>query len=396
MIDNQKVRKDFPFLESGLIYFDNAATSQKPRQVIEKLGTFYEKHNANVHRGVYRLSEEATVLYENARKHISSFMNALPEEVIFTKNTTESLNLLAYSLKKSLRAGDEIVLTRLEHHSNLVPWQQVCKETGAILRYIELDKEGNIDFPSAEKMITKKTRIVATTYISNVLGTIVPVKEIVRLAGKAGAISIIDAAQAAPHMPIDVRDIGCDFLAFSAHKMLGPTGLGILYGKKERLESLPPFLFGGDMIESVTYENATWNLLPWKFEAGTPPFAEAVMCSAAIHYLEGIGMENIHLHEESLVREAMEQWKTVPGLRIIGPKKRAGIISFTIDGMHHLDSVALLDKENIAVRAGHHCAMPLMHHLGLKGSVRASFYLYNTKEEIKAVTKVLKKIQKIR
>ncbi len=387
-ISKINVRHDFPIL-TNIIYLDNSSTTQKPKQVIEAIKTYYEEENANVHRGIYTLSLKATMAYEKAHELVARFIHARFEEVIFTSGTTESLNLLAYSLGKklpsgkTLQPGDEIILTEMEHHSNLVPWQQLAKEKGCILKFIPITPEFRLDMQKARELITPKTKIVAVTHMSNVLGTINPVQEIAALAHAQGALCIVDAAQSVPHMPVDVKKLDCDFLAFSGHKMLGPTGIGVLYGKKELLEKLEPFNYGGGMIKEVSWKESSWNELPWKFEAGTPNIAGAVGLAAAVKYLQSIGMENIWRQEEELTKYFLTQLHSISGIRLLGPsspKQRGAIFSLVLESMHPHDISEMLDKENICVRAGHHCAMPLHTKLGLAGSLRASFYLYNTKE----------------
>lgn len=378
------MRKDFPLLKNGLIYLDSAATSQKPVKVIEAVKEYYENDNANVHRGIYKLAQKSTMLYEKAHEKVADFIGAEFEEVIFTKGATEGLNLLAYSLGKNLKAGDEIVLTEMEHHSNIVPWQQIAKEKGAVVKFIPITKGYLLDLAKAQELITTKTKIVSVVHMSNVLGTINPVKELAVMAHQVGAVMIVDAAQSVPHMKINVKELDCDFLAFSGHKMCAPTGIGVLYGRKELLEQMQPFLYGGDMISEVTFEKSTWNQLPWKFEAGTPNLAGAAGLMAAIEYLQHLGMENISARGQELTKNALEKLSAIPRINIIGPtdiKLRGPVISFTIDGMHPHDVSELLDKENIAVRGGFHCAMPLFSKLEINGSIRASFYIYNDKED---------------
>ncbi|MBI3036359.1 cysteine desulfurase [Candidatus Woesearchaeota archaeon] len=409
----KKIREDFPILKrkvygKPLVYLDNAATTQKPVQVIQAMNYYYENYNSNVHRAVHKLSQEATVEYDEAHEKVAKFIAATGmEEVIFTKNTTESLNLAANSLSQQLKKGDEIVLTQMEHHSNIVPWQQAAKRTGAKLRFLEIDGNGELKLQhnsatsgmcnrtssdlQLPQLMSKKTKIVAFTHVSNVLGTINPAKEIIAAAKEAGAITVLDAAQSVPHMPVDVKKLDCDFMAFSAHKMLGPTGIGVLYGKQELLEKMEPLLYGGDMISEVSFQDAKWNELPWKFEAGTPNVAGAVGLTAAVDYLEGIGVENIHEHEKMLTKMAMEKLRQIDELTIYGPEaaRRGGLVSFNINGIHPHDVSAMLDAEGIAVRGGHHCAMPLAKLLGITGTARASFYLYNTQEEIEKLAEAL-------
>ena len=382
---NNFMIKDFPLLKNGLIYLDNSATTQKPTKVIEAVKKYYENDNANAHRGIYRLAQKSTVLYEKAHEAVAQFIGADFEEVIFTKGTTEGLNLLAYSLGKNLQAGDEIVLSEMEHHSNLVPWQQMAKEKKAILKFIPITKGYRLDLEKARELITEKTKIISVAHMSNVLGTINPIKELAEIAHKNGAMIIVDAAQSVPHLPIDVKEFNCDFLVFSGHKMCAPTGIGVLYGKKELLKEMQPFLYGGDMIKEVNFERSSWNDLPWKFEAGTPNLAGAAGLMAAIEYLQEIGMENIAAHGRELTEYALEKLSTIPGLTIVGPtntENRGPVISFTVDEIHAHDVSEILDQKNIAVRGGFHCAMPLFSKLGLDGSIRASFYIYNTKEDV--------------
>lgn len=387
--------KDFPILKSGLIYLDNSATTQKPSKVIEAVKQYYEEGNANVHRGIYKLAQKSTVLYEKAHEVVAKFIGAEFEEVIFTKGTTEGLNLLAYSLGKNLQAGDEIILTEMEHHSNIVPWQQIAKEKGAVLKFIPITKDFRLDLEKVQELITKKTKIVSVVHMSNVLGTINPIKEIAEAAHSVGAVLIVDAAQSVPHMPINVKELNCDFLVFSGHKMCAPTGIGVLYGRKELLGTMQPFLYGGDMIREVSFEKASWNDLPWKFEAGTPNMAGAAGLMAAIEYLQKIGMENIAAHGQELAKYALEKLSAIPTIIILGltnTENRGPVISFTIEGMHPHDVSEMLDKENIAVRGGFHCAMPLFSKLGIDGSIRASFYIYNTLEDIDRLVEAAKKI----
>lgn len=397
----KNIKDNFPILKSGMIYLDNSATTQKPTKVIEAVKEYYEQENANVHRGIYRLAQKATVLYEKAHETVAKFIGADFEEVIFTKGTTEGLNLLAYSLGRNLKAGDEIVLTEMEHHSNIVPWQQVAKEKGAILKFIPITKEFGLDMEKAQEHITEKTKIVSVVHMSNVLGTINPVKELAEMAHKVDAVMIVDAAQSVPHLPINVKKLNCDFLVFSGHKMCAPTGIGVLYGRKELLKEMQPFLYGGDMIHEVSFDKSSWNDLPWKFEAGTPNMAGAAGLMAAVEYLQEIGIENIVAHGQELTKYALEKLSAIPGVTIIGPtsvENRGPVISFTIEGMHPHDVSEMLDKENIAVRGGFHCAMPLFSKLGLDGSIRASFYLYNTTEDIdrlvEAVKNMIGKVEK--
>ncbi len=400
MVNVKKIREDFPILKrkvygKPLIYLDNAATTQKPRQVIQAITDYYEGYNSNVHRAVHKLSQEATRAYDEAHEKVASFISAKGmEEIVFTKNTTESINIVANALSKSLKSGDEIVLTQMEHHSNIVPWQQAAKRTGAKLRFLEIDGNGKLKKQQIQQIISKKTKVVAFTHVSNVLGTINPAKEIIAAAKEAGAVTVLDAAQSVPHMPVDVKELGCDFMAFSGHKMLAPTGIGVLYGREELLNTMEPLLYGGDMISEVSYSDAKWNELPWKFEAGTPNMEGAVGLGAAIDYLQKVGMDNIHEHEKNLTKIAMEKLSEIEGLKIYGPvaERRGGLVSFSMEGVHNHDVSAMLDAQGIAVRGGHHCAMPLARLLGIAGTTRASFYLYNTAEEIEKLAAALETV----
>jgi len=400
-MDVKRIREDFPILKreikgNKLVYLDNAATTQKPSQVINAIKDYYENYNSNIHRGIHKMSEEATIAYEEAHKKVSKFIGSKFEETIFTKGTTESLNLLASILKNKIKRGDEIVLTQMEHHSNIVPWQQLAKEKGAKIKYIEVNSDGTLKTEQFSQIITSKTKIVSAVHMSNVLGTINQIKELGKIAHENKSLFIIDAAQSIPHMTVDVKKINCDFLAFSAHKMLGPTGIGGLYGKKELLEELPPFQTGGDMIRQVTFKEAVWNDLPWKYEAGTPNIAGGIGFGADIDYLKKIGLENIQEHEEKLIRKTFKTLERINGVEIYGPRiNRGAVFSFNIKGIHSHDLASLLDDYGIAVRAGHHCAMPLMQTMNIHSSVRASFYLYNTEEEVEKLAEGLKKASKI-
>ncbi|MBI2547786.1 SufS family cysteine desulfurase [Candidatus Woesearchaeota archaeon] len=398
--DARKVKKDFPLLQNkiqgkSLIYLDNAATTQKPSVVINTLTHYYEYLNANIHRGLYPLSEDATLHYDQARKTIASFINAQPEEVIFTKNTTESLNCLAYTLQDLVGKRNEIVLTQMEHHANLVPWQQLAKRQRMVLKFIRMTKNFLLDYDDAKQKITKKTAIVAFPFVSNALGTIIDVHRLVTLSKAVGAYTVVDAAQAVPSMPLNVKLLDVDFLAFSGHKMCGPTGIGVLYGKRALLEKMPPFQTGGDMIRSVTFQTAEWNELPMKFEAGTQHIAGALGLAAAVQYLSRIGMPNVKHWEEELLRYTLDTVKKVPGIRVYNPGhgKSVGILSFTLQGIHPHDIAAILGNEGVCIRGGHHCAMPLMDVLGVHGTARASFYVYTTKEDIDAFVVGLQKVQ---
>ncbi|HWK24633.1 MAG TPA: cysteine desulfurase [Ureibacillus sp.] len=387
-----EIRKQFPVLNQEvnghpLVYLDSAATSQKPIQVLETVKRYYEFDNSNVHRGVHTLGNRATDSYEGAREKIRKFINAKStKEIIYTRGTTTSLNTVAAAYgRMNIKEGDEIVISYMEHHSNLIPWQQLAKEKGAVLRYFELEQDGTITLDTVRKTITDKTKIVAITMASNVLGTINPIKEIAEIAHAAGAVIVVDAAQAAPHMKIDVQDLDCDFLGFSGHKMCGPTGIGVLYGKQALLEDMEPIEFGGEMIDFVDLHESTWKELPWKFEGGTPNIAGAIGLGAAIDFLTEIGMDKIAEHEHSLVEYALSEMEKVEGVSIYGPRdpqKRCGLITFNIDGVHPHDLATVLDMNGIAVRAGHHCAQPLMKWLQCTATARASFYMYNTKEDI--------------
>ena len=401
-MNTEKIRKDFPILNvkihgKPLVYLDNAATSQKPKSVINAVKDYYENYNANIHRSIHKLGEDATAAYEDAHKKAADFINADFEEIVFTKNTTESINLLAYSLTQSLKPGDEIAISQMEHHSNFVPWQQLAIKNNLKLKFIEINKDGTLNNESIKKNITKKTKIVSVTHVSNVLGTINDVEKIGKIAHNNGAFFIVDGAQSVPHMPVDVKNLDCDFMAFSGHKMLGPTGIGVLYGKKELLENMPPFLYGGEMIKEVKFENTRFNDLPWKFEAGTMNIAQAIGLGAAIDYLDKIGMKNIERHEKSIVNHAYEKLNEMKEIEIYGPsaEKRSGLVAFNVKGVHAHDTSQILDGDGIAIRAGHHCAMPLHSVLGIAASARASFYFYNTEEEIDKLVEGLKKVIKI-
>jgi len=396
--DVQAVREQFPILQRPihghkLVYLDSAASSQKPESVIAALDRYYREMNANVHRGVYVLSEEATEAYEGGRRKIARFIHApSSREVIFTRNATEAINLVAYSWGRSnLRPGDEILLTEIEHHSNLVPWQLIGEQTGAKLRFIPVTDNGTLELESLDELLTERTRMVAFTAMSNVLGTITPAKEIVRRAHEAGALALVDGAQSVPHLRVDVQDLDCDFLAFSGHKMCGPTGIGVLYGKRALLEEMPPFLGGGDMIRTVHLHESTWNDLPWKFEAGTPAIAQGVGMGAAVDFLTDLGMDAVREHERELTAYALEALSEVDGLTLYGPpaEQRGGVLSFNLAGIHPHDVASILDREGIAVRAGHHCAQPLMDRLGVHATTRASFYVYNTRKEVDQLVKAL-------
>ncbi|PEZ81043.1 MULTISPECIES: cysteine desulfurase [Bacillaceae] len=387
-----EIRKLFPILDQEvngqpLVYLDSAATSQKPAAVIEAIEQYYRGYNSNVHRGVHTLGTKATDAYEGAREKVRKFINASStEEIIFTRGTTTSLNTVARSYGgANIKEGDEIVISYMEHHSNIIPWQQLAKEKGAVLKYIPLQEDCTISLEDVRATITDATKIVSIMQVSNVLGVINPVKEIAKIAHEHGAVMVVDGAQSTPHLKVDVRDLDCDFFAFSGHKMVGPTGIGVLYGKKELLEKMEPIEFGGEMIDFVGLQESTWKELPWKFEGGTPIIAGAIGLGAAIDFLEEIGLDNIERHEHKLAAYAMEKMSAVEGLTIFGPKdaeKRAGVITFNINDVHPHDVATVLDADGIAVRAGHHCAQPLMKWLDVSSTARASFYLYNTEEDI--------------
>lgn len=390
-----EIRKQFPILDQKvngkqLVYFDSAATSQKPIQVIETLERYYKEYNSNVHRGVHTLGTKATDAYEGAREKVRKFINAKSmEEIIFTRGTTTALNTVAASYGlENVKEGDEIVISYMEHHSNIIPWQQVAKKTGATLKYLPLQPDGTISIEDARQTITPNTKIVSIMYVSNVLGTINPVKEIGAIAHENGAIMVVDGAQSTPHMKVDVQDLNCDFYALSAHKMCGPTGIGVLYGKKELLNNMEPIEFGGEMIDFVDLQESTWKELPWKFEAGTPIIGNAIGLGAAIDFLEEIGLDNIEKHEHELAQYALERLSEVDGVTIYGPKHRAGLVTFNIEDVHPHDVATVLDVEGIAVRAGHHCAQPLMKWLKLlQQHVRASIYIIQKKKLIHLLTR---------
>jgi len=401
------VRADFPILHQQvngkpLVYLDNGATSQKPRSVIDALVRYYERDNSNVHRGLHTLSMRATDAYEGARARIAKFINAAdPAEVLFTRGTTESINLVARSWGHAhLKPGDVVLTTEFEHHSNLVPWQQAAKAAGATLKYVPLlgaDGEGGLDLAALEKLLTPQVKLFAFTHISNTLGTINPVIELCRKARAVGAVTVIDAAQSIGHVPLDVREIGCDFLAFSGHKMCGPTGIGVLYGRRALLDKLAPDETGGGMVVQVTYEGASWKPAPERFEAGTPNVADAIALGAACDYLDALGRDKIAAHDDALVRLAMDKLSALRGIRIIGPRagaERSGLVSFAFEGVHAHDVVTFADEDGVALRGGHHCNQPLMRKLGLTSTTRASFYLYNTEEEIDRLVQSLRRIQK--
>jgi len=405
VFDVEKVRSDFPVLQQEvhpgvpLVYLDSAASSQKPVQVIEAMNDYYRHYHSNVHRGIHALSEKATNAYEGAREKIARFINApASHEVIYVRNATEGMNLVALCWgRHTLQAGDEILLTEMEHHANLVPWQMVARETGATIRYVPFNEDGTLDLSGLSSLLTEKTRVFSFTAMSNVFGTITPVKELVEAAHQVGAIAVVDAAQSVPHMPVDVQELGCDFLVFSGHKMCGPTGIGVLYGKEALLEEMPPFMGGGDMIRRVTLEGSTWNDLPWKFEAGTPSIAEAIGLGAAVDYLSELGMENVHRHEQDITGYALEALSEIRGLRLLGPPaaQKGGVAAFAVEGVHPHDIAQLLDEDGIAIRAGHHCAMPLHQKLGLSASARASFYIHTQRGEVDLLVESLERVKKV-
>lgn len=400
-----EIRKDFPILQRKthdsvpLVYLDSTATSQKPQSVIEAMNEYYRRSNANIHRGVHTLAEEATAMYETAREKIARFINAASaKQIIYTRNATESINLVAYTwARANLKAGDLVILTEMEHHSNLVPWQMLQAERGIELDFIHVTEDGLLDLDSYKTLLSRTPKLVAFTHMSNVLGTINPAADIIRMAHEVGAITMVDAAQSVPHLTVDVQALDADFLAFSAHKMCGPTGIGALYGKTELLESMPPFLGGGDMIKEVKLRSFRPNTLPHKFEAGTPAIAEAVGFGAAVDYLTKVGMDNIAAHEHEITEYALERLEEIPGVKLFGPSadKKGGVAAFTFDGVHPHDVAQILDREGIAIRAGHHCAQPLHEKFGIPATSRASFYLYNTKEEVDLLVNGIYKVKEM-
>ncbi|MCJ2147050.1 cysteine desulfurase SufS [Bacillus sp. B19-2] len=392
------IREQFPILSQqvnghDLVYLDSAATSQKPRVVIETIDEYYNSYNSNVHRGVHTLGTKATDGYEGAREKVRKFINAKSmQEIIFTRGTTTALNTVALSYARAnLKPGDEIVITPMEHHANIIPWQQAVKATGATLKYIPLQEDGTISLDDVRETVTENTKIVSAAHVSNVLGTINPIKEIAKIAHDNGAIMVVDGAQSTPHMKIDVQDLDCDFYTFSAHKMCGPTGIGVLYGKRALLENMEPAEFGGEMIDFVGLYESTWKELPWKFEAGTPIIAGAIGLGAAIDFLEDIGLDEILAHEHRLAAYALERFKELEGATVYGPAERAGLVTFNLEDVHPHDVATVLDAEGVAVRAGHHCAQPLMKWLNVSATARASFYLYNTEEDIDKLVEALQK-----
>ncbi|MDF1501067.1 MAG: cysteine desulfurase [Anaerolineales bacterium] len=402
-LDARKIRSDFPVLgretQAGvpLVYLDNAATSQKPKMVIDSMTHYYEHQNANIHRGIHRLAEEATEAYEAARLRIAKFIDARSwREIIFTRNTTESINLLARSWgHANLQSGDRVLLTEMEHHSNIVPWQMLAAERGLVLEFVPLTDDGMLDLEAYRSLLERGPKLVSFTQMSNMLGTITPAKEIAEMARAAGALVAVDGAQSVPHMPVDVQDLGVDFMAFSAHKMLGPTGIGVFYGREDLLKEMPPFLGGGDMIKRVQLDGFTLNELPYKFEAGTPPIAEGIGFGAAIEYLESLGMGNVHAYEQQITEYALDRLEEIPGVRVYGPsyKDKGAVASFTMEGTHPHDVAQILDNEGIAVRAGHHCAMPAHEKYDILATTRASFYVYNTEDEVDRLVEALYKVK---
>ncbi len=401
LVDWGRVRADFPILSrtvhgKPLVYLDSTATSQKPQVVLDAMDNYYRTTNANIHRGVYELSEVATDRYEKARARIARFINAKSSrEIIYTRNTTEAINLVAYSwARTNLRKGNAILLSKMEHHSNLVPWHILAAERGIELRFLDVDPRGLLVLDDLDAKLWG-AKLVSVTHMSNVLGTINPVEEIITRAHEAGALVMLDAAQSVPHLPVDVQALDVDFLAFSGHKMCGPTGIGILYGKRKLLEEMPPFMGGGDMIGVVTLEGFTTNQLPWKFEAGTPAIAEAIGLGAAVDYLSALGMDNVHAHEQELTAYALDRMRDLPGVTVYGPdaEHKGGVVAFDIEGVHPHDVATILDGEGIAIRAGHHCCQPLMQHLDVPALCRASFYVYTRKEDVDALVEGVKKVQ---
>jgi len=400
-----KLRKDFPILEREtragvrVTYLDSTATSQKPNSVIDAMNDFYRHSNANIHRGVHTLAEEATLLYERARGKIAHFINASSaRQIIYTRNTTESINLAAYSwARANLKAGDLVILTEMEHHSNLVPWHMLAAERGIELDFIPVTPDGLLDLDAYRTLLKRTPKLVAFTHMSNVLGTVNPAAEIIRMAHEVGAVTLVDAAQSVPHLKVDVQELDADFLAFSAHKMCGPTGIGALYGRAELLESMPPFLGGGDMIKEVHLRSFHPNTLPHKFEAGTPAIAEAIGFGAAVDYLSAIGMDKIAAHEHEITEYALERLDEIPGVKVFGPpaRQKGGVAAFTLEGVHPHDVAQILDRDGIAIRAGHHCAQPLHEKFGIQSTSRASFYLYNTKEEVDLLVNGIYKVKEV-
>ena len=399
MFDVAAVRKDFPIFETGLAYLDSANTSQRPRQVTGAMLEYFEKFNSNIHRSAYHIAEEATERYEGTREKLRAFINAAStKEIIYTRGTTEGINLVAYSWgRANVRPGDLIVLTIFDHHSNIVPWQILAQANGAKIEYVDIDERGELRLDQYRELLDRGPKLVAFSQVSNALGTINPVEEMVAAAKKAGATVLVDGAQGAPHQGVDVRALGCDFYAFSGHTMLGPTGAGVLYGRRELLEAMQPFMAGGDMIKTVRVEGTTYHDLPWKFEAGTQAIAEVIGLGAAVDYLSGIGMEDVRAHEREITEYAYEALSEIDGLTMYGPppSRRAGVISFALDGIHPHDLATIADRDQVCLRAGHHCAMPLMTRLGVPATARASFYIYTQKDEVDRLVGSIKEAQRI-
>jgi cysteine desulfurase/selenocysteine lyase len=398
-LDVATIRKDFPIFETGIAYLDSANTSQRPRQVTGAMMDYFEKFNSNIHRAAYRIAEEATVRYEATREKVREFINAAStKEIIYTRGTTEAINLVAYSWgRKNIKQGDLIVLTVIEHHSNIVPWQILAGEKGATIEYVDIDERGELRQDQFRALLQRSPKLVAVSQVSNALGTINPAMEMVAAAKAAGATVLVDGAQGAPHQGVDVRALGCDFYAFSGHKMLGPTGAGILYGRRELLEAMDPFMSGGDMIKTVRLEGTTYHDLPWKFEAGTQAIAEVIGLGAAVDYLSELGMEAVRSHERELTEYAYEALSEIEGLTVYGPppSRRAGVISFSLEGIHPHDLATIADRDQVCLRAGHHCAMPLMTRLGVAATARASFYIYSQKDEVDRLVGSIKEAQRI-
>ncbi len=398
-LDVTAIRKDFPIFETGIAYLDSANTSQRPRQVTGAMLEYFEKFNSNIHRAAYRIAEEATLRYEATREKVRAFINApSTKEIIYTRGTTEGINLVAYGWgRKNITKGDLIVLTILDHHSNIVPWQILAAEKGARIEYVDIDEKGELRQDQFTELLKRGPRLVAFNLVSNAMGTINPAREMVAAAKRAGATVLVDGAQSTPHQPVDVRGLGCDFYAFSGHKMLGPTGAGILYGRRELLEAMDPFMAGGDMIKTVRVEGTTYHDLPWKFEAGTQAIAEVIGLGAAVDYLSALGMDAVRAHELEITEYAYESLSDIDGLTLYGPPptRRAGVISFSLDGIHPHDLATIADRDQVCLRAGHHCAMPLMTRLGVAATARASFYVYTQKEEVDRLVSSIKEAQRI-
>ena len=398
-LDVAAIRKDFPIFETGIAYLDSANTSQRPKQVTGAMMEYFETYNSNIHRAAYRIAEEATVHYEAAREKVRAFINAAStKEIVYTRGTTEAINLVAYSWgRKHIKSGDLIVLTILEHHSNIVPWQILAAEKGAHIEYVDIDEKGELRQDQFADLLRRGPKLVAFNLVSNAMGTINPAREMVAAAKKAGSTVLVDGAQSTPHQPVDVRALGCDFYAFSGHKMLGPTGAGILYGRRELLEAMDPFMAGGDMIRTVRIEGTTYHDLPWKFEAGTQAIAEVIGLGAAVDYLSGLGMDAVRAHELEITEYAYEAMSEVDGLTVYGPppSRRAGVISFSLDGIHPHDLATIADRDQVCLRAGHHCAMPLMTRLGLAATARASFYVYTLKSDVDRLVSSITEAQRI-